>query len=64
MKPNVLLLLAATLAPIVGGSSSGPVVDLGYSSYRGYYETATGLNIWKGCVLTPLSDSNAADTTV
>lgn len=62
MKPDVRLLLAATLAPIVGGSSSGPIVDLDYSSYQGYYETATGLNIWKGCVLTPLSDSNVVDT--
>jgi hypothetical protein len=64
MKPDVRLLLAATLAPIVGGSSSGPIVDLGYSSYQGYHEAATGLNIWKGCVLTPLSDSNAADTKI
>lgn len=62
MKPDVRLLLAATLAPIVGGSSSGPIVDLDYSSYQGYHETATGLNIWKGCVLTRLSDSNEADT--
>lgn len=55
MKPDVRLFLAAILAPIVGGSSSGPIVDLDYSSYQGYHETATGLNVWKGCVHTPLS---------
>jgi hypothetical protein len=64
MKPDVRLLLAVTLAPVVGGSSSSPIVDLGYSSYQGHYEAATGLNIWKGYVLTPLSDSKAADTKI
>jgi hypothetical protein len=51
MKVDLRLFLAASLAPIVGASSSGPVVDLEYASYQGYYEAATGLNIWKGCVL-------------
>ncbi|RHZ64927.1 putative carboxylesterase [Aspergillus thermomutatus] len=48
MKLDLRLLLAASLAPIVGGSSSGPIVDLDYSSYQGYYEATTGLNVWKG----------------
>ncbi|KAK9558231.1 hypothetical protein V6Z88_004530 [Aspergillus fumigatus] len=48
MKTDVCLLLAATLAPIVGGSSSGLIVHLDYSSYQGYHEASTGLNIWKG----------------
>ncbi|GIJ89467.1 hypothetical protein Asppvi_008409 [Aspergillus pseudoviridinutans] len=47
MKLDLGLLLAATLASLVAGSSSGPVVDLGYSSYQGYYEASAGLNIWK-----------------
>ena len=25
-------------------------VDVGYAKYQGYYETTSGLNIWKGCV--------------
>ncbi|KAL5358588.1 Alpha/Beta hydrolase protein [Aspergillus floccosus] len=48
MKLDFRLLLAAILAPIVGCSASGPIVDLGYSSYQGYYEATTSLNIWKG----------------
>jgi hypothetical protein len=50
MQAALRLVLAATLAPILGGSLSGPIVDLGYSSYQGYNEATTGLNIWKGCV--------------
>ncbi|KAF7117473.1 hypothetical protein CNMCM5793_006455 [Aspergillus hiratsukae] len=48
MKLDLRLLLAASLAPIVGASSSGPIVDLDYASYQGYYENITELNIWKG----------------
>ncbi|EAU30772.1 conserved hypothetical protein [Aspergillus terreus NIH2624] len=48
MQAALRLVLAATLAPILGGSLSGPIVDLGYSSYQGYNEATTGLNIWKG----------------
>ncbi|KAL2826715.1 Alpha/Beta hydrolase protein [Aspergillus cavernicola] len=29
-------------------SPRGPIVDLGYAAYRGYFDSAHGLNIWKG----------------
>ncbi|KAE8405623.1 Alpha/Beta hydrolase protein [Aspergillus pseudonomiae] len=43
-------LLTASLALLatVEGNPSEPVVNLGYSTYQGYYNTTTGLNIWKG----------------
>ncbi|KAF7616774.1 hypothetical protein AFLA_004828 [Aspergillus flavus NRRL3357] len=43
-----LLTVSLALVATVGGNPSEPIVDLGYSSYRGYYNTTTGLNIWKG----------------
>lgn len=61
MKTDVCLLLAATLAPIVGGSSSGLIVHLDYSTYQGYHEASTGLNIWKGYAVTPQPAWNAAN---
>ncbi|GIJ97930.1 hypothetical protein Aspvir_000036 [Aspergillus viridinutans] len=48
MRLDPGLFLAASLASLVAGSSSGPIVNVGYSSYQGYYEASTGLNIWKG----------------
>lgn len=53
-----LLTVSLALVATVGGNPSEPIVDLGYSSYRGYYNTTTGLNIWKGCAATcPISTS-------
>ncbi|KAF7177783.1 hypothetical protein CNMCM7691_006217 [Aspergillus felis] len=51
MKLDLGLLLAASLTTLVAGSSSGPIVNIGYSSYQGYYEASNGLNIWKGQVI-------------
>ncbi|EAW14623.1 putative carboxylesterase [Aspergillus clavatus NRRL 1] len=51
MRFSSQALVAIGLAPIVGGSpapSSGLTVNLGYSSYQGYFDSANGLNIWKG----------------
>lgn len=44
-----LLTVSLAVVASVRAKASDPVVDLGYSSYQGYYNTTTGLNIWKGC---------------
>ncbi|KAE8393100.1 Alpha/Beta hydrolase protein [Aspergillus alliaceus] len=45
-----LLAVSIALCAVAGDAitSSGPIVHLGYSSYQGYYNATTGLNIWKG----------------
>lgn len=43
------LLLTAT-APWTLVSARGPVVDLDYEAYEGYYNGSYDLNIWKGYV--------------
>ena len=34
-------------------ASSPPIVNLGYATYQGYYESKFGLNIYKGCAAIP-----------
>lgn len=39
--------------PLVNRQSSGdagPIVDLGYGRYQGYYNSESGLNVFKGYV--------------
>ena len=31
--------------------TSGPLVDLGYALYQGYYDAGFGLNVFKGCAV-------------
>ena len=38
------------IAPIYNGTA--PIVDLGYASYQGYYDSEFGLNVFKGCAAT------------
>ena len=35
-----------------GSRRDGPVVDLDYAKYRGYFDEQYGLNVWKGYVPT------------
>ena len=40
--------LAACLAEaLVAPRSNGPIVDVGYATYQGYYNDTYGLNNWK-----------------
>ena len=32
---------------LVSPRSNGPIVDLGYATYQGYYNSTYGLDIWK-----------------
>ena len=50
-KARVLAAAAACVAGVaealVSPRSSGPIVDLGYATYQGYYNNTYGLNVWK-----------------
>ncbi|KAL4998921.1 Alpha/Beta hydrolase protein [Aspergillus recurvatus] len=39
-----------TVASLVqrGSAAQGPIVDLGYATYRGYHDSTFGLDVWKG----------------
>ena len=41
----------ASIHPRQNTSASAPVVDLGYSTYEGYYNSTSQLNIFKGYAL-------------
>ena len=38
-----------TLVLPLHNASSPPIVNLGYATYQGYYDSKFGLNIFKGC---------------
>lgn len=44
------LFFDATLGLATVSYRSNPVVDLGYGIYKGYYNSSSDLNIFKGCV--------------
>ena len=35
-------------------ASKQPIVDLGYGRYQGSFDSTSGLNVWKGCVVFPV----------
>ena len=49
-RTGVLAAAAAAVCvaeALVSPRSNGPIVDLGYATYQGYYNNTFGLNVWK-----------------
>ena len=44
-----------TLVLPLHNASSPPIVNLGYATYQGYYDSKFGLNVFKGCAATARS---------
>jgi hypothetical protein len=52
MRTKAGVLAAAAVAACVAEAvvlprSNGPIVDLGYATYQGYYNNTYALNVWK-----------------
>ncbi len=48
MQPSLYAFVAALLAPAAAAAAGlGPLVDLRYAKYRGYYSSDYDLNVFK-----------------
>ena len=47
MRARLAALVPAHAIGAVDGAGVGPLVDLGYAKYRGYYSSEYALNIFK-----------------
>lgn len=48
---SVLIIVTLLLRSCLNQSTAAPVVDLDYARYQGYYNSTSGLNIYKGYCL-------------